>query len=67
MDLEKELKKQKKQLDAIEKNIQTIKRIYFTSLIVKILIIAIPIIGLVLSMPHLVEIYEAVMETITVR
>ena len=67
MDIEKELKKQREKLDRIESNIQTIKRIYLTSLIIKILIIAIPIIGLVLSIPHLVELYEGVMETITVR
>ncbi len=65
--IEKEIKKQGEKIDNIEKNIKVIKRIYLTSLIIKILIIAIPIVGLVISMPHLVELYETAMEAVTVN
>ncbi len=66
MELEKELKKQREKLEKIENDIQVIKRVYLTSLILKIIIIAIPIIGLVISIPYIMELYEEIVSTVTV-
>ncbi len=66
MDIEKEFKKQKEKLEKIESDIQTIKRIYLTSLVLKVLIIAIPIIGLVISIPYIMDLYEEILSTVTV-
>lgn len=61
--LEEELKAQKEKLAEIEKDIKTIKKVYFTGLIFKLVIIVLPIIGLILSIPKILELYEQVGNT----
>ncbi len=58
MDIEKELKDQKKMIKDIQSDIKKIKKFYFTSLIIKLLIIFVPLIGLILSIPWLIDLYE---------
>ncbi len=64
--IEEEIKSQGEKIERIEKNMRTIKRIYITSLILKIIIVAIPIVGLIISIPRLVSIYEEVISAVTV-
>ncbi len=66
MNFEEELKKQRNKLEQIEKDIKTIKRVYLTSLILKVVIIVIPIIGLVISIPYIMDLYEEVVSAVTV-
>ncbi len=64
--MEEELKKQGEKIEEIGKNIRLIKRVYITSIILKIIIIAIPVIGLIISMPKIMEIYQEVITNVTV-
>ncbi|MGM0438840.1 MAG: hypothetical protein ACQEP3_00170 [Patescibacteria group bacterium] len=64
--IEEELKKQGEKIEEIQKNIKTIKRFYLVSFIIKIIIIAIPIIGLLISIPYIMELYEEILGAITV-
>ena len=66
MDIKNQLKENRKRLEKIERDIKTIKRVYLTSLILKVIIIAIPIIGIVISIPYIMEIYEEIVGAVTV-
>ncbi len=57
-----ELKKQQAQIENIQNELKVIKRIYFGFLVFKILIILLPIIGIILSIPKLVEFYSQITE-----
>jgi hypothetical protein len=58
MEIEKELKEQKELIKEIKEDIKKIKRFYFTSLVIKILVIVIPIVGLAISIPWIIDFYE---------
>ncbi len=60
--LEELIKKQEKRLGSIEKEIKTIKRVYLTSLVLKLLIIILPIIGIIISIPRIMNFYKSVLE-----
>ncbi len=64
--VEEEIKRQGEKIEDIQKDIKVLKRVYITSLIFKVLIIAIPLIGLVVSIPYIMEFYEEVMGAVSV-
>lgn len=64
MDLEEKIKKQGEALERIEKDIKKIKKFYFTGLTIKLLFILIPIIGVIVSIPWLIDFYESLTSNI---
>lgn len=66
MDLEEKIKEQGEAIKRIEGDIKKIKKFYFTGLIIKLLIIFIPIIGVIVSIPWLIDFYESLTSNIPV-
>lgn len=64
METQEELKEQKKLIKEIKKDIKKIKRFYFTSLIIKLLLLIIPLIGLTISIPWIIDFYEGLTNNI---
>lgn len=58
MEIREELKEQKKLIKEIKEDIKKIKRFYFTSLIIKALLIILPLIGLAVSIPWIIDYYK---------
>ncbi len=56
--LKREMEEQRKKIDEIHNTILHLKRYFVVSLVVKILIIILPVLGIIWSIPRLVEFYE---------